>query len=161
MKEAYDNTNVSGSALYSAIWLMKNPVGINRAISEKFRTPALPPYLGQLPENKPERPAEAQSNGMKLSWDEVEGCYYAVYKETDGKTAQLVSIAESNNFTVKEDGKYFVTAVRKGNNAESIPSNIITVNNEKDFADSSLGSDSGNSKLLANSASKAHRWSRR
>lgn len=161
MKEAYDNTNVSGSALYSAIWLMKNPVGINQAISEKFRTPALPPYLGQLPENKPERPAEALSNGMKLSWDKVEGCYYAVYKETDGETAQLVSIAESNNFTVKEDGKYFVTAVRKGNNAESIPSNIITVNNEKDFADSSHGSDAGNSKLLANSASKAHRWSRR
>lgn len=161
MKEAYADRNVSGSALYSAIWLMKDPVDINKTIGEKFNKPALAPYLGQQPEQKPQNPVDVTSDGNRLSWDKVDGCYYAIYEDDASDCASLVGIAKDNKFTVTSSGRYFVTAVRKGNNAESIPSKTIQVNYEKDFADASDSTVGGNAKLLANSTAKAHRRARR
>lgn len=120
------NGRVSGAALYSAYWLMKNPVGINQIIASRFPYPALAPYLGQGAETKPQNPQGLRANGRAISWQPVSDCYYAVYKLVDGK-AKLVQATYNNRMTMTEAGSYLVTAVRKGNNAESLPSISITV----------------------------------
>lgn len=120
------NGHVSGAALYSAIWLMKNPVDINRIIASRFPTPKLAPYLGQGEEEKPAAPQGLHVDGMTLSWEPINGCYYAVYKVVDGK-ATFIQAVYDNKITLQESGSYFVAAVTKGNNAESMPSNTITL----------------------------------
>lgn len=121
MDEAYNDRKVSGSALYSAIWLMNNPVNINAVIASHFSQLVLPPYLGQGEERKPDMPTGVTSTGTTLTWNPVDGCYFAVYGK-DGHNARLVGVTYANSFTVSQQGEYFVTAVRKGNNAESKPS---------------------------------------
>lgn len=120
------NGRVSGAALYSAYWLMKNPVGINRIIASRFTSPTLAPYLGQGTEEKPATPQGIHTDGMTLSWESVNDCYYAVYKVVDGKAAFIQAVYD-NKINVKETGSYFVAAVRKGNNAESLPSKTIDI----------------------------------
>ena len=120
------NGRVSGAALYSAYWLMKNPVGINQIIASRFPTPTLAPYLGQGEEEKPAAPQGLHADGMTLSWEPVSDCYYAVYKVVDGK-AELIQAVYDNKITLKETGSYFVAAVTKGNNAESLPSKTIDI----------------------------------
>lgn len=128
MHEAYADKNVSGAVLYSAIWLMKNPVNINSVIASQFREPALPPYLGQEPEQRPAAPDGLSSNGMTISWQPVNNCYYAVYKDNgNGREASLTAVTLNNTFKVNTAGSYFVTSVVKGNNAQSQPSSIVLI----------------------------------
>lgn len=63
---------------------------------------------------------------MTLSWEPVSDCDYAVYKVVDGK-AELIQAVYDNKITLKETGSYFVAAVTKGNNAESLPSKTIDI----------------------------------
>lgn len=125
MDAARADGHVSGDALYSAIWLMKNPVGINSIIARHYPTPVLAPYLGQGDEVRPDAPQGLNTNGSELFWQPVKDCYYAVYKVMNGK-AVLVSVVYNNKAAVAPAATYFVTAVRKGCNAESRPS--VTVN---------------------------------
>lgn len=116
---------VSGAALYSANWLMENPVNINGVIASHFPHPTLAPYLGQGTENRPEAPRQVAASGRKLSWNRVDDCYYAVYR-VDGEKAELEAVVYDTNATTKADATYFITAVRKGCNAESLPSTTVT-----------------------------------
>lgn len=123
---AYDNKHVSGSALYSAHWLIDNPMNINAVIARQFPHPALMPYLGHEPEARPEKPAQARADGtsadsLTLSWQPVDGCYYAIYRTDGGKEAVLLGITYATSMTVARRGRYYITAVRKGSNAESDP----------------------------------------
>lgn len=116
---------VSGAALYSAYWLMNNPVNINGVIASRFPHLTLAPYLGQGNEDRPEAPKQLTATGRRLSWSAVDGCYYAVYR-TNGEMAELESVVYDTNATAKADATYFITAVRKGCNAESLPSMVVT-----------------------------------
>ena len=116
---------VSGAALYSANWLMENPVNINGIIASHFPHPTLAPYLGQGTENRPEAPRQVTASGRKLSWNRVDDCYYAVYR-VEGEKAELEAAVYDTNATTKADATYFITAVRKGCNAESLPSTTVT-----------------------------------
>ncbi|HCC86966.1 MAG TPA: hypothetical protein DEQ17_01620, partial [Prevotella sp.] len=53
------------------------------------------------------------------------GCYYAVYK-AEGEKAELEAVVYDTNATAKTDAAYFITAVKKGCNAESLPSTLVT-----------------------------------
>ncbi len=117
--------NVSGAALYSANWLMSNPVNINGVIASRFPTLALAPYLGQGGEDRPEAPLKLTASGRRLSWSTVADCYYAVYK-VHGEKAELEAITYDTCATAKADATYFITAVKKGCNAESLPSTTVT-----------------------------------
>lgn len=126
---AHKDRNVIGSCLYSAVWLMKNPVGINDTIAAHCPTLKLAPYLGQGEELKPAAPACVTLDGNILSWQPVDGCYYAIYQSNqavDNNTPQATLIAITYSTAVSLAGvspsaTFYVTAVRKGNNAESLP----------------------------------------
>lgn len=122
---AHADGKVSGAALYSAYWLMDNPVNINGVIASRFPHLTLAPYLGQGSEVKPEAPQTVTASGRQLTWSAVDGCYYAVYK-ADGEKAELESVVYDTNTTAKTDATYFITAVKKGCNAESLPSTVVT-----------------------------------
>ena len=55
----------------------------------------------------------------------MDGCYYAVYR-ADGEKAELEAVVYDTHATAKRVATYFVTAVRKGCNAESLPSRLVT-----------------------------------
>ena len=95
-------------------------------IAKKFAKLALLPYLSQLPEAKPAAPQGLKAEGNKLTWDAVAGCYYAVYQHNgDKKVATLVAIVQTNACDLTAKGKFFVTAVKKADNAESEISAIV------------------------------------
>lgn len=60
-------------------------------------------------------------------WDAVPDCYYAVYRNNgDGNVATLVKITYDTEVEVPENGNYFVTALTRGLNAESMISKVVT-----------------------------------
>lgn len=126
---AYGNSNVSGAALYSAHWLIDNPMNINAVIARQFPRPTLLPYLGHGEEAKPDSPQNASikafggsQDSITLSWQSVPRCYYAVYRiPGKGCDAELVAITYNTSCVVPAAASYCVTAVRKGDNAESTP----------------------------------------
>ena len=123
---AYANSKVKGSILYSAKWLISNPVKTNAVIKERFNKLVLPPYLGHEPMVQPATPQNVKGNGKKLSWDTVPDCYYAVYSSNAAdNTATLVDVTYSNSIEVPAYGYYFVTAVTRGLNAESNISAVV------------------------------------
>ena len=123
---AYNNKKVAGSSLYRAQNLLDNPEKINEVIAKQFAKPALLPYLSMLPEAKPAAPQGLKAEGNKLTWDAVAGCYYAVYQHNgDKKVATLVAIVQTNACDLTAKGKFFVTAVKKADNAESEISAIV------------------------------------
>lgn len=123
---AYANPKVKGSVLYSERWMMTNPVNLNAVIAKQFDRLTLPPYLGHQPMVRPAAPQQVQADGLRLSWDAVPNCYYAVYQSHGhGKEATLVSITYDTSAQVPAAGDYFVTALTLGLNAESEVSAIV------------------------------------
>lgn len=118
---------MKGSVLYSERWMMTNPVNLNAVIAKRFDRLTLPPYLGHQPMVRPEAaPQQVQADGLRLSWDAVPNCYYAVYQSHGhGKEATLVSITYDISAQVPTAGDYFVTALTLGLNAESEVSAIV------------------------------------
>lgn len=128
MAMAYGDKKVEGSVLYSAVWLMKNPVSINDTIAQHFALPALAPYLGQknrLGSTTPDAPTGVVVSGNNVSWLPQDNCYYAVYRKDDNGNTTLVATTYATSLTVSLPGQYYVTAVRKGNNAESQPTKAV------------------------------------
>ena len=126
MTMAYGKKQIIGSAFYRAKDLLDNPKNIDEVIAKKFAKLALLPYLSQLPEAKPAAPQGLKAEGNKLTWDAVAGCYYAVYQHNgDKKVATLVAIVQTNACDLTAKGKFFVTAVKKADNAESEISAIV------------------------------------
>lgn len=123
---AYGNKKVAGSSLYRAQNLLDNPENINKVIAKQFEKPALLPYLSLLPEAKPTAPKNVTVAGTALKWDAVADCYYAVYQHNgDKKEATLLAIVQTNSYELTTNGKFFVTAVKKNDNAESEVSAIV------------------------------------
>lgn len=128
---AYANSKVKGGIFFSAKWMLSNPVKTNEVIKEKYNTLVLPPYLGVAPMVQPAAPQNVKADGMKMSWDEVSDCYYAVYRSNpDDNTATLVQITYDTTVNVPVKGNYFVTAVTKGLNAESNISSFVNCDTE-------------------------------
>lgn len=126
MTMAYGKKQIIGSAFYRAKDLLDNPKNIDEVIAKKFAKLALLPYLSQLPEAKPAAPQGLKAEGNKLTWDAVAGCYYAVYQHNgDKKEATLLAIVQTNSYELTAKGKFFVTAVKKADNAESEISAIV------------------------------------
>jgi len=126
MTMAYGKKQIIGSAFYRAKDLLDNPKNIDEVIAKKFAKLALLPYLSQLPEAKPAAPQGLKAEGNKLTWDAVAGCYYAVYQHNgDKKEATLLAIVQTNSYELTAKGKFFVTAVKKSDNAESEISAIV------------------------------------
>ena len=126
MTMAYGKKQIIGSAFYRAKDLLDNPKNIDEVIAKKFAKLALLPYLSQLPEAKPATPQGLKAEGNKLTWDAVAGCYYAVYQHNgDKEVATLVAIVQTNACDLTAKGKFFVTAVKKADNAESEISAIV------------------------------------
>ena len=76
---------------------------------------------------QPAAPENVKADGKMLSWDAVPDCYYAVYRNNgDGNVATLVKITYDTEVEVPENGNYFVTALTRGLNAESMISKVVT-----------------------------------
>lgn len=118
---------ISGDALYSMRFLLSNPCDINSVIRARYANKALIPFYGKYTAVKPSAPQNVKVlNGSELTWDGQENVYYAVYRSNGNKqVATLVAVTKQTSYTMPEEGKYFVTAVNKTDNAESAISEIV------------------------------------
>ena len=124
---AYANKKVKGAIFFSAKWMLSDPVNTNKVIKEQFNKLELPPYLGVETMVQPAAPENVKADGKMLSWDAVPDCYYAVYRNNgDGNVATLVKITYDTEVEVPENGNYFVTALTRSLNAESMISKVVT-----------------------------------
>lgn len=115
---------VKGSILYSAKYLVENKIGITNLLTDIYKNKVIPPYLGREEVQKPNAPVLAL-NGSKLSWDNVNAAYYAIYKDNgDGKIATLIGTTKETTFNATTKGIYYVTALNK-KHAESELSNSV------------------------------------
>lgn len=116
---AATKSKVAGSVLYSANSLVENKVGIADAIKAIYSQTVLPPYLGRTPAVAPSKPANVKIKGNIMSWDEVTGAHYAVYKSNgESKVASLIQVTKDTKCNLADIGTYFVTAISP-DNAES------------------------------------------
>lgn len=124
---AYANKKVKGGIFFSAKLMQTNPLKTNEVIKEHYNKLELPPYLGVETMVQPAAPENVKADGKMLSWDAVPDCYYAVYRNNgDGNVATLVKITYGTEVEVPENGNYFVTALTRGLNAESMISKVVT-----------------------------------
>ncbi len=127
---SYKGAKNYGAVFYSAHWLLDNPQEINTIIHRQYPTQVVPPYLGHGEEsaNKPAAPQNVTFDHLKLSWNAVPHCYYAVYRSNGNNVkATLVSVTYDTTVSVPENGDYFVTALTRGLNAQSDISQIVHV----------------------------------
>ncbi len=117
---------VQGSLLYSAKYLFENKVGITDALKNIYSNKVLMPYLGRSQQELPPSPKNIRIEGSKLIWDKVEGTKYALYKDNgNGEIATLIKIVTTPEYILKDNGKYFTTAISSVN-SESEPSKVVT-----------------------------------
>ena len=118
---------VTGAVLYSTISLKNNKCDVKSVIRKQYAKKALIPFYGKYTQVKPSAPENVELvKGGTLCWDAVKDCYYAVYSSNgDHKTATLEAVTTSTSYALSREGKYFVTAVSKKDNAESAISTIL------------------------------------
>lgn len=124
---AKSRKKVSGGVMYSAKYLLSNPVDIMASIKEAYAKPTLPPYIKRLNAVQPTKPEGLKFSSNDLTWNAVTGVSkYIVYKSNgNGKLASLVAIVETPKYVVEEKGAYFVTAIGE-HNIESEMSVVIS-----------------------------------
>lgn len=116
---ARSRNKVCGSVLYSARYMINNPVDIMSVITEVYADPTFPPYIGRPVVDKPVAPSNVSASGSSISWSavSVSGAEkYAVYKSNgNGVKAQMVAVVTSTSYSLATEGDYFVTAVGEYN----------------------------------------------
>lgn len=114
---ARSRNKVCGSVLYSAHYMVDNPVDIMAVIKEVYADPTFPPYIGRPAVEKPTAPANVTVSGTNLSWSAVASAEkYAIYKSNgNGVKAQMVAVTASTSFALPGEGEYFVTAIGEYN----------------------------------------------
>lgn len=120
-------SKVTCSVLYNTNTLMANNCDIQSVIRKRFAQKALVPFYGKYTAVKPAAPANVQIiNDNTLSWDAGKNVYYAIYRSNGNrKVATLMDVTRSTTWKIKEEGKYFVTAVNTSDNAESPISALV------------------------------------
>lgn len=123
-------SNISGDVHYSMKYIISNPRDIKAVLRARYAKKALIPFYGNYTSVKPASPSNLKIlNVDNLTWDVVDGAYYAVYRSNgDKQEATLVEVTRNTTYVMPEDGKYFVTAVNKKDNSESAISEIVRFN---------------------------------
>lgn len=124
---------ITGDVLYSMQWIVKNRCNIDSVLEARYAEKALVPFYGKYASIKPASPSNVMILKINnLTWDGVDGAYYAVYRSNgDKKVATLVGVTRDTSFELPEDGNYFVTAVNKKDNSESAISAIVRYNKQE------------------------------
>lgn len=123
---ANQNPMVCGGVLYSAKYLMANPVDIMSVIKQQYKDPVLLPYLLLKKAELPSTPENLKIANDVLHWDAVPDCYYAVYMSKGNKRiAKLIGTTKAKSIKLPGRGTYFVTAVNEKTNAESKLSGLM------------------------------------
>lgn len=108
---------VSGSVLYSAKYMVTNPVDIMESIKDAYKNPTVTPYIGRPSVDEPQVPSQLKISGNTLSWSSVDGAEkYGVYRSNgNNKVADMIAVINVTSFQMEEKGDYFVTAIGKYN----------------------------------------------
>lgn len=117
---------VKGSVLYSAKYLVSNPLDIMASVKEAYKNPSIPPYIGRPVVNPPAIPTALKISGNILSWNESDGAEkYGVYRSNgNNKVAEMIAVSHSTSISLQSEGDYFVTSIGKYN-IESDVSQVI------------------------------------
>lgn len=122
------NRKVMGNAMYSARFILSNPIGITDKLADIYKNPAVIPFLGREVAPNPTKPENLRIENGQLTWNNQEEERSVVYHFPDIKKEGIVlTITDQTSLSVTAKGFYCVTNLNK-DNKESEHSDVIGKN---------------------------------
>ena len=119
------NKKVMGNAMYSARFILSNPIGITSKLAEIYKTPTVIPFLGREVAPTPTKPQNVKIENGQLIWNKQGNVRSVVYHFPDIKKEGIVlTITDQTSLPVTANGSYCVTNINT-DNKESDPSEIV------------------------------------
>ena len=116
------NQKVMGNAMYSARFILLNPIGITNKLADIYKNPAVIPFLGREVALDPGKPQNVKIENGQLTWSKQGDLRSVVYHFPDIKKEGVVwSITDETSVPVTTSGFYCVTTIN-ADNKESEPS---------------------------------------
>ncbi|MGJ7032357.1 glycoside hydrolase family 10 protein [Niabella hirudinis] len=114
-----------GHVLYSAKYILQNPIGITDKLATLWNTPTVIPFLGRSVAADPGEPQNVRIEGGSLKWDASGDVRSVVYFTTDlAQEAKVLTITNGKEAAASAAGYYCVTTINK-DNKESKASTVI------------------------------------
>ncbi len=114
-----------GHLLYSAKYIMTNPIGITDKLATLWTTPTVIPFLGRSVAADPAEPQNVRIEGNSLKWDAGGNTRSVVYFTADLKQeAKVLAITGEHTADATAAGYYCVTTINS-DNKESKASKVI------------------------------------
>ncbi|MBZ4188170.1 family 10 glycosylhydrolase [Niabella sp. 3A5MI-3] len=114
-----------GHVLYSAKYILQNPVGVTDTLTKLWNTPTVIPFLGRSVAADPGEPQNVRFEGGSLKWTTNGAVRSVVYFTPDLKQeAKVFTITTENTAVTPAAGYYCVTTINS-DNKESKASDVI------------------------------------
>lgn len=119
------NQKVMGNAMYSARFILSNPIGITDKLADIYKNPAVIPFLGREVAPVPAKPQNVKIENRQLTWSKQGDLRSVVYYFPDIKKEGIVlAITDETSLPVTSRGFYCVTNIN-ADNKESEPSEMV------------------------------------
>ncbi|WP_300598307.1 family 10 glycosylhydrolase [Niabella sp.] len=114
-----------GHLLYSAKYVMQNPIGITDKLATLWTTPTVIPFLGRSVAPDPAEPQNVRIEGNSLKWEAGGNVRSVVYYTPDLKQeAKVLALTNDHTTDATSAGYYCVTTINS-DNKESKASKVI------------------------------------
>lgn len=121
------NTKVKGNAMYSARYILSNPIGISDKLADIYKNQTVIPFLGREIAPSPSKPQNVSFSNGRLTWSKQSDLKSVVYYFSDTKKeGAVLSITKETTLQVASKGYYCVTNLN-ADNKESDPSELVQV----------------------------------
>ena len=119
------NQKVLGNAMYSARYVLFNPIGITDRLATIYKNKAVIPFLGREVASLPAKPQNVRIENNELKWNKSGDVRSVVYHTADlKKEAVVIAITEDSSIQISSNGHYVVTNLNK-DNKESELSDLV------------------------------------
>lgn len=114
-----------GHVLYSAKYILQNPIGVTDKLATLWNTPTVIPFLGRSVAADPADPKNVRIEGGNLKWETGGNVRSVVYFTADLKQeATVLAITDGKEVAAAATGYYCVATLNK-DNKESKTSSVV------------------------------------
>jgi len=114
-----------GHLLYSAKYVLQNPIGVTDKLATLWNTPTVIPFLGRSVAADPAEPQNVRIEGSNLKWEASGTVRSVVYFTADLKQeAKVLAITDGKEAAAASAGYYCVTTINT-DNKESKASSVV------------------------------------
>ena len=114
-----------GSVLYSAKYIMTNPIGITDKLASLWSTPTVIPFLGRAVAPTPADPQSVRIEANTFKWTTTGNVRSVVYYTPDLKQqAVVLAVITGNEYNATNSGYYAVSAINVDNKESNVSSPV-------------------------------------